>query len=530
MNTKYLIILLLFILMGCEDILFEEEDNSYIIIDTEQEKVDLLDGIYAYLVRVHGSSYLETLSRSDDINIYNNYSFYYPEQTEGNVACNASNGSIDRIDIPEGIYHYLYYAILNTNNLISQLDEAEDALVVGESYFLRAYCYFKLARLFGTPPLVDDIDVDYLIEKPTYRQVFEFIEGDLLKALELLPDHVNETRIPRETPHKGTVKALLAEVYLSMAGFPVQDESKYALAAQYAGEVIDQADYYNFRLLEDMADLWKNDNPHHDENIFGLFFSGKDEETSNFFAANYPYIVSDQLFELEGVYKPEFKFFNEFPNNYRKWVSVVTGRYEQQIYDTLGGSEESIVFRPFDPTRNACGYLDAAVPLKWLDVGIIGLTGPYYGSMSGTNTGPSRKVTLCLIRYAHTLLTYAEAKARAGALDASCYEAVNMIRRRANRTDLYSPSEFDLPEGLSTAQFLDSLVWERAWELFAEPDGRWFDIIRLDLRDKLSEYRYAIDIPMQADPEAITEDWYFFKIPQHDRWLNPNYSDEEDAQ
>ena len=526
MNKKYLILFIV-ILMGCENLIFEEEDNSFIIIDSEQEKIDLLNGIYAYLVKVHDADYLRVLSRSDDINVYSNYSFNYPNQT-GLVGCGSGGGSTDLISLPSDIYLNLYYGILNANNLIGQLDEELDAGILGESYFLRAYCYLKLARLFGTPPLVTDIEVNYLLEKPSYREVYELIENDLLKALELLPETYTGARIPRETPHKGTAKALLAEVYLSMAGYPVNDASKYEKAAQYAGEVIEQAGYYNFSLLDDMADLWKNNNRHHSENVFGLFYSAESEETSNFFAGNYINIISDIQFELGGTYNPEFKFFNNFPNNYRKWVSVVTGRYEQVVYDTLGGIERSTYFRTFDPSYNACYFIEYAFPLKWFDVSAIDLSDPEEFMYGGRSMGPPRKVTLCLIRYAHTLLTYAEAKTRAGERDASCFEAVNMIRRRANKVDIYSPSEYDLSPGLSEDQFLDSLVWERAWELFAEPDGRWFDIIRLDLRSRLSEFRYPYDLPMNAVAEDLTEDWYFFKIPQHDRWLNPNYSDEEE--
>jgi hypothetical protein len=40
-----------------------------------------------------------------------------------------------------------------------------------------------------------------------------------------------------------------------------------------------------------------------------------------------------------------------------------------------------------------------------------------------------------------------------------------MIRRRANGVDPYSPSVYDLSQGLSREQFIDSVVWERAWEL-----------------------------------------------------------------
>jgi starch-binding outer membrane protein, SusD/RagB family len=136
----------------------------------------------------------------------------------------------------------------------------------------------------------------------------------------------------------------------------------------------------------------------------------------------------------------------------------------------------------------------------------------------------SSYVTVYLLRYAQTLLTYAEAKARSGQLDDSAYEAVNIIRRRANKLDIHTPSDFDLPKGLSSEQFLDSVVWERAWELCFEPDGRWFDLVRLDLKDKLNnEYRYSFDVPTVVPQSLLTDDWYFYKIPQEDRWLNPNF-------
>ena len=66
--------------------------------------------------------------------------------------------------------------------------------------------------------------------------------------------------------------------------------------------------------------------------------------------------------------------------------------------------------------------------------------------------------TTIYIPLCHTLLTYAEAKARSGQLDASAYEAVNMVRRRANKVDINSPSKYDLQPGLSATQFADSVV------------------------------------------------------------------------
>jgi hypothetical protein len=518
MFKKNLIILSM-ILFSCEGI-FHEENNEYLVIDNEQEIVDLLNGVYNRLAEVHNRSYFVALSRADDVNVYQNYSFSYVHE-HGGGSCSSSGGSINFASITGEIYLNLYTAIANMNRLIPYLSETADAAILGELYFLRAYCYFKLARIFGTPPLVTDIDVDYFIEKPTYTEVYEFIEADMLKALELLSETYTDARIPEETPHKGMAKALLAEIYLAMAGFPVNDESKYAEAARLASEVIEQAEYYNYGLLDDMANLWRIEHRHNKENIFGLFFNKKGSETQNRIssASIGRWFVDDELMIIGG-YNPEFWFFKTYPNNYRKYTSFVTGKYVEVRFDTINGYETALQFKPFDPLINACEYIDYAVSKKWID------TEAY--DREESRWDGKNEVTLYLFRYAHTLLTYAEAKARSGEMDESCFEAVNMIRRRANQVDIHTSSEYDLPSDLTTDQFLDSLVWERAWELCTEPEGRWFDIVRLDLKDKLVESRYANDKPTKVNDNYLNEDWYFFLIPIEDRWLNPNFAEEGD--
>jgi hypothetical protein len=469
-------------------------------------------------VKVHDRYYFTTLARSDDINVYQNFSFSYTEENGGG-AC-SGGATIDFEELTGTIYLNLYTAIISINRLLPELSEDVDNAIKGELYFLRAYCYFKLARFFGTPPLVTDIEVNYFIEKPNYREVYEFIEADMLKALELLPESYAEARIPGETPNKGMAKALLAEIYLAMAGFPVNDVSKYEESARLAGEVIENAAGYNYALLDDLVNLWTNEYSHNTETVFGLYFHADGEETQNTVGASaicayYELVEPD----ICGGYQPEFKFFNTIPKNYRGYNSFVTGHYIVVQYDTLNGMEGSRKFEPYDPLVNPCDFLNRVVSLKWID-------------RTTFNRADSRwdfecRITLYLLRYAQTLLTYAEAKARSGQLDESCFEAVNQVRRRANNLNIHSSSLFDLPPDLTAEQFIDSVVWERAWELCTEPEGRWFDIIRLDLKDKLEEFRYPNDAPTVVDEDLLNEDWYFYLIPQDDRWLNPNFSDDE---
>jgi len=229
------------------------------------------------------------------------------------------------------------------------------------------------------------------------------------------------------------------------------------------------------------------------------------------------YFPDDPL-QICGGFNPEFKFFNTFPNNYRRYNSFVTGHYVQNNFDTLFGNETSLIFEPYDPLVNPCDFVSYVVSLKWIDRNAY--------NRADARWAIKNQITLYLLRYAQTLLTYSEAKARSGSLDESCFEAVNQVRRRANNLDINTPSAFDLPPDLTSEQFLDSVVWERAWELCTEPQGRWFDIIRLNLRSQLSSYRYPIDVPTGFQSSYLNEDWYFYLIPQADRWINPNFNEE----
>jgi hypothetical protein len=498
--NKYWIIILLFC-FSCESI-FHEEDNNYIILDKRQEKIDMINGIYSLLTQVHNKDYFSCFLRSDDINHYGIYSF----STKYGGCSSSYAPIIDFEKVIGNIYLKLYTAILSANTLIAQSKQNEDAEILGEAYFLRAYCYFKLARLFGKVPIVTDTEVNFLLKMPSYKEVYEFIEGDLNKALTLLPETYSNARIKGETPNKGTAKAILAEVYLSMAGFPVNDKSKYAESAKLAGEVIEQASLYNYALLDDMANLWKSEYRHNVENVFGLFFDDGTEETNTNI-----YVLQT----WKSFYIPGLKFYANFPDNYRKIESFKTGEYVKfttQLADTI---IFGLFFDKYDPISEPCIFISSVYSFKWAN--------QYTEYENDYNSN----VTLSLLRYAQTLLTYAEAKAHIGEPDASAYEAVNKVRRRSNKLDLNSTSVFDLSPNLTQEQFIDSVVWERAWELCFEPDGRWFDIIRLDLKDKLRQYRFNYEVITSIPKYLLSNDWYFYSLPQQDRWLNPNLEDTE---
>lgn len=69
---KLIVIAILF--TSCNE-LFNDEDNSYILIDNENKQIKNLNGVYLLLAQVHGDYYNETLIRTDDINIFRKSGF-----------------------------------------------------------------------------------------------------------------------------------------------------------------------------------------------------------------------------------------------------------------------------------------------------------------------------------------------------------------------------------------------------------------------------------------------------------------------
>jgi hypothetical protein len=95
--------------------------------------------------------------------------------------------------------------------------------LLGESKFIRAFCYFYLVNIYGDVPLV--VNTNYkensLMSRIATNQVWQQITTDLLEAKDLLnPNYVGadvvtiNTSTERVRPNKWTAAALLSRVYL----------------------------------------------------------------------------------------------------------------------------------------------------------------------------------------------------------------------------------------------------------------------------------------------------------------------------
>ncbi|MGV8135700.1 MAG: RagB/SusD family nutrient uptake outer membrane protein [Mangrovibacterium sp.] len=378
-----------------------------------------------------------------------------------------------------------YKTIFQCNNIIlhyekTPVSDEVKQLAAGQAYFFRAWSYFALVRIFNEIPLMEDVTVNYDMVKSGPADIYKLIVDDLKKAEEWLPASWNDGKeLVKVT--QGSAKALLAEVYLAMAGYPLMETANYALAAAKAKEIIDSGRYK----LETYEKLWSKDFSN-DEVIFGLVFmninKGSQLETC--------YLPNE--YQGWGILYSERKFFYDFPEGPRKNVT-----FETQ-FRTPGGpvnwTESKYFKNPFYRKMMASTQIDILDP----------------NSQPWNHSFWQFDKLFMYIRYAHVLLTYAEAKAMSSGVDGSAYDAVNEIRGRAGLPDL--------PSGLSVTAFRDAVFDERGWE-FAGEFTRWFDLVRLERVEQIAANRDPND---NAIPALPTKKNYFQEIPANEVRLNPN--------
>ncbi len=388
-----------------------------------------------------------------------------------------------------------YNVIRSANSILDNVDKSSASNnlkddVKGQAYFYRGLAYSFLTRIFGKVPLITKFETnpDLNIEKAEIADIYDQITKDLIAAESLLPnvrpEGPNERGgYPGAKPCKGTVKALMSQVYLTMAGWPLKETSNYATAAQKAKEVIDNADVYGYEILEDPHDLWTWANNYtNKEIVLGMYFTPGSEQSMHGPLGSRPY--EDFLggwahgwFD----YAAEISFFKRFPEGIRKDATFKT---------IIGG-------------------------LPWDDPAAAEHKHPYFDKYTDEFPGASwiGARTAQVIRYAEVLLNYAEAQAMTdGAPNAQAYQAINTIRNRAGLPDL--------TPGLSAEAFRDSVIAERGWEFAGgEAPSRWFDLIRTEKVEEMNALRDPVEIPLVKQP---THDDYWMPIPGIDAGVNPN--------
>ncbi len=263
----------LFLSISCdldEDPIFLDET----LYDTPESAAAALDGIYQKI-----TSY-NVLERR--LFVLNGYSGLFNTKKNGNNVNNINNVNLFSLKPTfdpdtEAMWGGLYSVIVQCNAAIENITIVENAIadsdvsindIAGQAYFIRAWSYFSLVRLFGEIPLRLKLPNPETINiaKSSLTELYAQLIIDTNKAINLM----NGSR-GIGYPKKNAANFLLAKIYMTMATNPeLRPTSLTELDCWNLsyGEAIEV--YEEYELVSDYASLFTIEGENSSESIFEL--------------------------------------------------------------------------------------------------------------------------------------------------------------------------------------------------------------------------------------------------------------------
>ena len=230
MKKKLYISIIIALVLGissCNDLLnpkpVDRITDDQVLTDAGSARV-VLQSAYRDLANLGATKIVAGDMTADNL-IHNGTFTQYREISNKDMS--ASNGSASA----------LWGVIYSMSYIVSFLDEGLPALnlpqsevneITGVARFLRAYAYFVGAYTYGGIPIVTTtaVDENRVVPRASFEETLQFIEEDLLYALNKVPvEGFNSGEVTN-----GAVKALLARYYLYTGN--------WSEAEKYASEVI----------------------------------------------------------------------------------------------------------------------------------------------------------------------------------------------------------------------------------------------------------------------------------------------------
>ncbi|MDS1032829.1 RagB/SusD family nutrient uptake outer membrane protein [Porphyromonadaceae sp. NP-X] len=491
---------LLILCASCNSFL-EEEPKTFLSPDfyftSEAQAKAAVNGLYTFL----DDRFAGTIGPGTQTYLFMEYLPGYGDRpytsssTDLNQAVNL-NVKEDNLYV-QAIWETHYKAIENCNSIIEGMKDVPSEIIsldtknnlLGEVYFFRAYNYFNLVRLFGPIPLklsstkdLSNVQLKLSNEETVYSQ----IENDLLTSDSLMVNNVWNSSEGRVA--KGAVESLLAKVYLTMAGYPLQKGLVYYQKAYaYAQKVIASNKFYVF---DSYADLRNISNENTGEYIW--------------------------MIQCHNQYAGSPVHFNLLPYPEPAQPISSAGSYggalapTQAFYDSYSSSDMRKAEKGYYYTKHET-LKDPSI--------IVDLGRPYiykFWDDDAAKTGNSGK-NYPLLTYSDVLLICAEAKAQVdggSTNDAKAIDAYYEVRNRA------FPDE-GKPVSITT----DDVLKERFWEICFEGQT-WYDMLRtrkaFNVTTREITDMIGYNAPAHPEGHVFKESDLLFPYPLREKRLNPN--------
>jgi len=383
------------------------------------------------------------------------------------------NGSINPTSNEANLWNYTMIQRCNfflTNIGTTPMDATLKNQMIAQVKFIRAYEYFLMSQLYGDVPLVTTAltpaQADASVRTPK-ADITKFILSELTAAIPDLATSYTGADVGRIT--KGAALSLKARIELYNADYA--DCITDCQSVMQLGYSLDPSYSDLFRIQNQLT------NP---EIIAAVQYVENPSANSNWVLGVMP------------------------SNSMGGWSSIDPLQSLVNSYEMTNGkviTDPASGYDPNNPYKNRDPRLAATIlyPGALIAPQIPGGPTSYYDPMdasspdyyaSGNNTSPSGYVVqkytshisdfdnlfqsglnMTIIRYAEILLSYAEAKIESNQIDASVYNAINLVRNRAGM-----PSVDQTVYNNQTT--LRSLIRRERRVEFAFEGLRWFDIQR----------------------------------------------------
>lgn len=481
------------------------------LIKTQDDVLPLIFGAYAELndgsaFKYEGSTMY--FLAGDDI------------YSSGGSIFGAYSGKIFTGSHTQPFWNRLYATVADANNLIEimdrlELDSAFEKSTYGEAYFLRAFSYYYLVRLYGGVPLrltAVSGTSNFYLPRNTVEEVYAQIFTDLKMASEKLPLYSNQQGNNLGRATKGAAQAILSQAYLTYGNqlnLKGQDATnEYQSAALYADSVIKSNQYTLLNNYGDIFDISKEDNAY-DEVIFGVRFQ-VDQQARALPAAGSEFALHF------GAPNTDFVSGNGARGNGDANYSImpwVADYYRKGDYATGSGTSKVIDYRNekafFQTGLNSnTGKVYAVYPNIPATTAIATINQPLCSKYIDPNGKDSRNNgnDLFIIRLAEVYLIRAEALNELYGPNAEALAAFNMVRARARKasgTARTVPADVTAT-GLTKDQFRMKIFDERGLELLGEGQ-RWFDLVRMrsPLSPTQTMYEYQFLVVLPTRPQTL---------------------------
>ena len=505
---------------ACVDQLDVQNPNNQTTYDFGKTESDLQEAVISCYnrIRLEGTfarvGYTLDAVRGDEV--WNSSQQWYLEYDNLN-----SPGTIGIGD--EWPWRDNYHVVNRTNFVLSKVDgvkmsETSYNEIAGQALFLRSLAYYHLATYYQNVPLITDYasysDINTMYAaNATQDQVFDQIETDLKKAMEMLPSRDKGGEWAKGRATSGAAAGYLARALMFRHKFT---EAYAVLKDIIAGK------YGRYELTKDFGDNFR-EGPAYENNSESLFevqfldfgTGGTDEEWT-------PVNISPEATQghaVESNYaSQELGSWGDLAgspwlyNLFRKENST-DGRLDPRLYWTLVTFEpeyntytgqKTAAYPGGDPRSNTIYQKDiTASPLSNNAQGGISIakfTNARNNIYSSITNGLHCGVNLRLMRYSDVLLRAAECENEISGPTQTAIDYINLVRRRVALKDL-KLSDFSSADAL----FEQIANVERPKEFGCE-NGRGIDLLRWgffydsDRLNQLVEHGYY-----KRDGKASTE-------------------------